>query len=426
MIYDLINSCVYVVLANIFLSTFIKEKIQSIYFKISLSMVWAISGVILSMLFPENLVVRIVVAIILNIIFANILYSGKKIHCSVLAVLFYVIVIGCDLLIVSIQKRIDPVLRIDTIMQNSISVYMGVLSQLFQLLIILVLRRWFQDSKNVILDSKMWLIYAIFPLYSISLIVLIGYSYDGPINQFQTNVFTYVEISLLVLNLLVYWFIKQEIKRTLLSQKEALELAHAKEAFKIYEQISRERDILGKREHEYKNTITVLHRLSQNGHFDEVIKILEDQNTELINNANVVETGNRLISTILNAKYVEARGKGITVRFIPEDLSSFSINERDGIIIFSNILNNAIEAAEKCTDNHRVISIKTTIEDDQFVFSVRNTCTQQTIGLKSEKNDVVSHGYGLNNIREAVARNNGICYFESEANEFISVVILPI
>ena len=46
--------------------------------------------------------------------------------------------------------------------------------------------------------------------------------------------------------------------------------------------------------------------------------------------------------------------------------------------------------------------------------------------MKSKKKDVVSHGYGLENIKEAVSRNHGNCFFEKEEKEFVSVVIIPV
>lgn len=110
---------------------------------------------------------------------------------------------------------------------------------------------------------------------------------------------------------------------------------------------------MGKREHEFKNTITVLKSLIEEGQYEKMKEILNVQNTELVNNTNVFETGNRLINTILNTKYAEAREKGITFRFVLGDLSKLQIEDRDCIVILTNILNNAIEAAELCPEDNK-------------------------------------------------------------------------
>ena len=205
-----------------------------------------------------------------------------------------------------------------------------------------------------------------------------------------------------------------------------MEIAYAKGIVQLYDQITKERDILGKREHEFKNTITALQGLIADKQYDKVNEILEVQNTELINNTNVFETGNKLINTILNTKYAETREKGIAFRFVINDLSSLKIEDRDCIVILSNILNNAIEAAKKCSDN-RVITVKAVIEDGQFIFSCRNSfINDHEPDIKSTKKDVIPHGYGIDNVKEAVARNNGNCIFEKRENEFVAIVIIPL
>ena len=156
-------------------------------------------------------------------------------------------------------------------------------------------------------------------------------------------------------------------------------------------------------------------------------EILDVQNTELINNTNVFETGNRLINTILNTKYAEARRKSITFRFVINDLSPLKMEDRDCIVIISNILNNAMEATEMCPVDMRSLSVKAVIEDGQFIFACRNTFLYDpTPDMHSNKHDIIVHGYGINNVKEAVDRNNGTCFFEREEKEFIAVVMIPL
>ena len=239
--------------------------------------------------------------------------------------------------------------------------------------------------------------------------------------------FAYIAISLLIINLFIYWFIKQESERAFEAQKTEMEIQHARGIVQLYDQITKERDILGKREHEFKNTIMVLQGLIADKQYDKMKEILDVQNTELINNTNVFETGNRLINTILNTKYAEAREKGIPFRFVINDLSSLKMEDRDSIIIISNVLNNALEASEICPEGNRFISIKAVIEDGQFVFACRNSFYNEPApDMQSNKHDVIVHGYGINNIKEAVTRNKGTCYFEREEKEFVAVIIIPL
>lgn len=428
MIYSIINTVGYVILAQIFCSAFIEREEMSTFFSGMTTILWIILGSAVSILFEEVLVIRIILAIMLNILFFLILYKKNRLVKTIaVAILFYVTGLSCEILVVAIHKYFDPGLKIEKLMDSEIYVYMGVVSQFIELIVVFIIRKIFRKVRSAKIESKLWMIYTIFPLYSVSLVVLLGYSFDGPISLSQANAFTYIASSLLLINLFIYWFIQQESRRALDAQKNDIEIAHAEGIVQLYDQITKERDVLGKREHEFKNTITALQGLYADQQYDRMGEILGVQNTELLNNTNVFETGNRLINAILNTKYVEAREKGITFRFVINDLSALKIADRDCIVILSNILNNAIEAAEKCAEGNRLLSVKAVIEKRSFIFACRNSYVNDyDPNMKSKKKDVVSHGYGIANVKEAVNRNKGSCIFRREDQEFIAVVILPV
>ncbi len=425
MIYTVINSIVFVILAQLFYSAFLEREEFSLLFSGGTTAIWTLFVIAVSVVFEESFIIRIVLAIALNFLFVLVLYKKDNIVKSIaLVILLYVTVLSCEIIVVAIHKYFDPKLRIEKLMDSDISVYMGTVSQLVQLIVVFIIRRIFCKMKTAMIDSKLWVIYSVFPVYSISLMVLLGYSFDGPITIMQANSFTYIACSLLLINLFVFWFIRQESDRALESQKNELENAHTEGIKQLYEQITKERDILGKREHEFKNTIAALHGLLEEAQYDKMKEILEEQKTEWINNANVFETGNQLVNSILNTKYSEAREKGISFRFVINNLSALKISNRDCIVILSNILNNAIEAAEVCSEGSRRISVKAVLESGQFIFACRNSCVNDS-DMKSKKGDVVSHGYGIGNIKEAVSRNKGSCTFKKEKQEFIAIVIIP-
>lgn len=428
MIYDIVNAIVYVILAQLFCSSFLRREERSNILDFVITILWILICFGVGTIFVEYLVLRIVIVIVCNILFAHFLYKKDNLVMNiVIPALFYVLALACDFCIVAIHKYFDPNLRIEKIMESDISVYMGVASQFIQLTIVFIIRKVFRKAETSRIETKLWLIYTIFPLYSLSLIALFAYSFNGPINIYQTNLFTYMAFSLLLINLFIFWFIKQESQRALEVQKNEMEIAHTQGVVQLYDQITKERDILGKREHEFKNTITVLKSLMVEEQYEKMKEILDVQNTELVNNTNIFETGNRLINTILNTKYAEAREKGITFRFVLGDFSKLQIEDRDCIVILTNILNNAIEAAEQCSEDNRILSIKAVIEEGQFIFACRNSFVNDNYpGIKSKKNDVIPHGYGLSNIKDAVNRNKGTYYFEKEDKEFVSVVIIPV
>lgn len=428
MIFDIVNAIIYVILAQLFCTAFLdREDIHPVV-DVGVTFLWMLVSFGAGTIFEEYLIIRIIIVNVFGIVCALVLYKKKKLIMNIfIPVLYYVMAIACEVLVVAIHRYLDPGLKIERIMDSEIAMYMGAASQFLQLILVFIIRKVFRKTETTRIGNKLWIIYMVFPIYSLSLIVLLVYSFDGSVSLLQMNFFTYMVASLLIINLFIFWFIKQESQRALESQRNEMEIAHAQGIVQLYEQITRERDILGKREHEFKNTITVLKSLMAENQYEKMKEILNVQNTELVNNTNVFETGNRLINTILNTKYAEAREKGITFRFVLGDLSILKIEDRDCIVILTNILNNAIEAAEQCPDDNRILSIKGVIEDGQFIFACRNPyINDSNPEMKSKKKDVVSHGYGLENIKDAVSRNHGNCFFEKEEKDFVSVVIIPV
>ena len=428
MIYDIVNATIYVILAQLFCSAFLKREEHNKVYRGLITILWIMTVLGASSILEESLAARVLIALLINAVYALVLYEKKSIiKCISITVLFYIMALASDMFVMSIHKYLDPGLKVADIMESDISVYMGAVSQFIQIIIVFVIRRLFREMKTAEIQSKLWMIYLVFPLYSLSLVVLLVYSFDGPISTDQAHVFTYMAVSLLLINLFIYWFIRQESQRVLTYQKTEMEIGHAREIAQLYDQITTERDILGKREHEFKNVITVLQGLYADEQYDKMKEILDIQNTELINNTNVFETGNRLVNTILNTKYAEARDKDIVFRFVIGDLSKLNLEDRDLIVILSNMINNAMEATEKCLPGNRIMNLKAAIEDNQFVFAVRNTCDNKSDpGLISTKKDVIPHGYGIQNIQDAVNRNNGNYHFEKRNDEFVSVVIIPL
>lgn len=428
MIFDIVNAIIFVILARLFCSAFLdREDIHPVV-DVGVTILWMLVSLGAGTIFDEYLIIRIVVVNVFGIVCTLALYKKNKLIMNIfIPILYYVMAIACEVLVVAIHRYLDPGLKIERIMDSEIAMYMGAASQFIQLIVVFIIRKVFRKTETTRIGNKLWIIYMVFPIYSLSLIVLLVYSFDDSVSFLQMNFFTYMVASLLIINLFIFWFIKLESQRALEAQRNEMEIAHAQGIVQLYEQITRERDILGKREHEFKNTITVLKSLMAENQYEKMKEILNVQNMELVNNTNVFETGNRLINTILNTKYAEAREKGITFRFVLGDLSLLKIDDRDCIVILTNILNNAIEASEKCPEDNRNLSIKAVIEEGQFIFACRNSfVNDNNPEMKSKKKDVISHGYGLSNIKDAVNRNKGICYFEKEEKEFVSVVIIPV
>lgn len=120
---------------------------------------------------------------------------------------------------------------------------------------------------------------------------------------------------------------------------------------------------------------------------------------------------------------------GRTLIFQINDLSGIKMCDEDIVVILSNLLNNAIEACEKCSGK-KFMKMKLVKEKDNIIISVKNTYDGK-LNIKdgeiqtSKKYEMDEHGVGIKNIIEVITKYQGSYAIRNDNNEFYFSVILP-
>ena len=93
--------------------------------------------------------------------------------------------------------------------------------------------------------------------------------------------------------------------------------------------------------------------------------------------------------------------------------------------IFSNVLSNAFEAAEETEE--KIISVECRYNDKNIIIVVKNSFNYEgnnaNVLLKTRKGDVDYHGYGLENVKESIAKYNGILDIDTKDGVFILTIV---
>lgn len=78
----------------------------------------------------------------------------------------------------------------------------------------------------------------------------------------------------------------------------------------------------------------------------------------------------------------------------------------DVCIIFGNALDNAIEACERIEDGEKKIQLFLIERENKLLCHLTNTTSLDSMKgvAKTSKSDQENHGFGLNNMREALAK----------------------
>lgn len=185
--------------------------------------------------------------------------------------------------------------------------------------------------------------------------------------------------------------------------------------------------------HDMKNHLLCIGELSSNGSLEELKEYVTELTQKLNDADKSIHTGNEIADAIVNEKYEQANRSGITL-VCEGCLNEVQIKPIDICTILSNLLENALEAAEKAPTEDKIVSLSFRKNRNFLLVTVTNpTSVMVKISDNSiftVKSDNINHGFGLANIRLAIAKYGGelnlICKEKGNAFEFTSEVILPL
>ena len=159
--------------------------------------------------------------------------------------------------------------------------------------------------------------------------------------------------------------------------------------------------------HEFTNHISALSALLEQGDTRGARDYIASVSKTVAAGTTIMDTHNPLLDSILSKKYEEAARRGVTVYFDLCDLKQMPFDSMDMVIVLSNLLDNAIRAAEPALPPEVYVRIRKTPEE--FLLSVRNR-VQEDLDIAedgrlphSTKREA-GHGMGLANVQQVLQK----------------------
>lgn len=139
-----------------------------------------------------------------------------------------------------------------------------------------------------------------------------------------------------------------------------------------------------------------------------------------------IQTGNNALDAILSAKQSLADSKHIAFTTKIRIQRALPIDPRDLCIIFGNALDNAIEACDRLPEQaEKHIDLLLMEETETLYCKITNTAPpRRTAVFTTSKADAINHGFGLNNIRDALEKYNANLKLSQNDNLFILEFLL--
>lgn len=237
-----------------------------------------------------------------------------------------------------------------------------------------------------------------------------------------------VVAGLVILCVSIFYFVlwrlekEEELRRLQLGRERAqnqMDMYHAMR--RSYEQ---QRRLL----HDYSNQLQCIQEMLVRGETEETLKYLSGLTGNLKKSVDYVNTNNMVVNVVLSRKYQDAQEKGIVMTMQVNDLSELTIGEEEIVTLLVNLLDNAIEACEKLSEQ-KVIQFKMVLEEEELVLSVRNP-VKEPVKIKdnrivTSKQDKVRHGIGLLNVDTVIRQNGGTSVLKCEDGWFYFAAGIP-
>lgn len=151
-------------------------------------------------------------------------------------------------------------------------------------------------------------------------------------------------------------------------------------------------------------------------------QLLQQQNTV---NKLIMFSGSKVLDAIINSKSAAAERAGVRLSaIITTPLAG--VSPEDITIILGNALDNAIRAAKD--SQRKVVDIHIQPQGAYSSIVIANDIAHPVLSdnpaLRTTKNIRYRHGFGIQNMRQALERNQGLIRFYEQNNRFICDILL--
>ena len=175
--------------------------------------------------------------------------------------------------------------------------------------------------------------------------------------------------------------------------------------------------------HDMNKHLKVITDLISKDKTDEARKYIEALNDENKNFSSYIYTNNEAFDTAVNIECQRAKASGVDFKSFIGVNGEIKMDDTDITKLFCNLLDNAVEAAEKTKE--KFVSIYVTQKGGDLAVSVKNSSGEVDVSdLKTTKSDEDNHGYGLKSIDSVLEKYDSSIYQSYQGGVFETDIVL--
>lgn len=365
---------------------------------------------------------------ILSIFLINILLFKFLNYNSIKSALFQGFILGITQLFSEFFTAYISAMILHISTKESISLHFeieGMSSMIVYFLLSKLLTLFSKNKKDSYSQGK-WFALSVLPIASVLVLITFRVITNNIVLGMHENILLIVScIMLLLTNILIFVIYERSeqnsqklIELEMINQKNSIDLKYLSLLEKKNEQLQ----ILS---HDYKNNLLTIDSMSDS---TEIKEFINNMIGEISTYNRTCKTQNRILDLILS-KYVDiCDDKKITfdIDIISDNLDL--LNGNDVSSLFNNLLDNAVEAAEKSQNKIISLQIATSISSYHKIVVI-NSCDTPPKSINGKlittKQNKKAHGFGTKSINQTIKKYNGEMQFNyDDVNKLFKLIIL--
>lgn len=353
-------------------------------------------------------------------------YDGKssvKIYITIVYICFGMILEMFSLLLIHYIFHMDY----NDIKANHIYNLIGIISSnTFLYIVMSMFSKFLKTLSNTKYPKKTILLLCL-PITSVLFVISMD-NFDNILSGDYFTIFL-ILIGLLVSNILSFYIFFDIIEIVEENSNMKLKESYEKIDELNYQLLENKYDATRTFVHDIKKHLNIMSQFIKSNDYNALSSYITELNHDVEKTDYTVQTSQKILNIVMS-QYVNILEKEhirIKLDIDEIDLSCLSILEQN--IIFSNMLENAIESCIKCTDCRNII-LKLKEDKKYIIIKMINSCINANIidGFpQTLKNDKDQHGFGLKKVKNIVEEHHGRMLFDYDPNlqTFYTSIILP-
>ena len=375
---------------------------------------------------------NVIVAVILNLSMALSFYKGKLLVKFFLSVLVATLSIFFEFFVIILTSWIFGENLTMVIQIPTAKLAMTIISKVLLFIVIRIIFIFTKDRKYAKSGKEVLFLFTL-PIVTIAnIILMVKLESYVPQKESHKILMSLVCFGLILCNIAVFFIYDRNLRKYELENqlREAEEMQRIQASY--YKQIEKGLNESRKQLHDFKNHITTLERLYHTDSKDKALNYMHELQAQMSQQmaAASFRVNNTAFDVILYEQEKACKEQGITFekQILYNDLSI--LKYIDTCTIFANALDNAVKACSEIQNGEKKITLEVKRTNDILSIIIENTKQNHVVceneKFVSSKADKHNHGFGVENIKMAVEKYNGIVSIDYTDTIFTLAISIPL